>query len=654
MRASRGPMVTSARTARLNARRSTACSKHPDRSHVYAPRPGRFRPSVSTPSTAAKRRSSDCGPRRPQPTHVLTGTRRSRRVARLLCRRHSGRLDVRRDRDLGGVPDCAFGSLRLLGRQLACSERLLDLGDGLLGDGDVVRHGGGDGDRCTGGRIAGDRLVGRDAAVLRPRQGCVRAPLAVREKRGAAAGEVPVAVVLAGEGRIGLLLRELGVGLDVDLPAREARGETRVEPLLADRERELVVRHDDGRVAALVVDVDLAHPRRRERLRDEPRRLGVPRDDVDLVAAELGHDHADARAARPDARADRVDALDVRLDRDLRAVARLACDAADLDEPVGDLGHLELEQCLDQLRRATGEDHLRALRARAHLDDHGLDARALLVPLTVDLLGAGQERLDLAEVDEHVVAVAGLLDDARDDLALAVDVLLVHDRALRLADALLDDLLRGHRGDATEVVRRRVGAVDQVVRHLLPVEVELVVDDQRVLLLARLFLDPLELVDRALTGLVEQARLEIARDVEREDAELTLVVELDRRVARGARRLLVGGEQGVLERGHERARLDALLLLDRPDPLDDLLAHSAPSSSIRLPRTISSTGIWCAVPWTETVTAWSSAATSVPRRRLASAVFSFTVPPIARRKCSGRRTGRSGPGDETSIVQWAL
>ena len=43
--------------------------------------------------------------------------------------------------------------------------------------------------------------------------------------------------------------------------------------------------------------------------------------------------------------------------------------------------------------------------------------------LAVDLLGARQQRLDLAEVDEDVVAVAGLLDDPGHDLAHAVDVL---------------------------------------------------------------------------------------------------------------------------------------------------------------------------------------------------------------------------------------
>src|SRR5262249_472789 len=159
-------------------------------------------------------------------------------------------------------------------------------------------------------------------------------------------------------------------------------------------------------------------------------------DDVDLLAAELGDDHADTGAARAHARADRVDALGVRLDRDLRAVAGLAGDAADVDQPVRDLGHLELEERPDQLRAAARADRLRALGPGANLRDHGLDAGALLVALAVDLLRARKQRLDLTQVDEHVVPVAGLLDDPGDDLADAVDVLLVHHLALGLADAL--------------------------------------------------------------------------------------------------------------------------------------------------------------------------------------------------------------------------
>src|SRR5262249_45131797 len=157
--------------------------------------------------------------------------------------------------------------------------------------------------------------------------------------------------------------------------------------------------------------------------------------------------------------ADRIDALRMRLDRDLRAVTRLARDAADLHEAVCDLGHLELEQRLDQLGIAPRENHLRTLRTGPHLRDDRLDARALLVALAVHLLGGWQQRLDLAEIDEDVVAVARLLHDAGDDLADAVDVLVVHHAALFLADPLQDDLLRGLRGDAAEALGRDVFAL---------------------------------------------------------------------------------------------------------------------------------------------------------------------------------------------------
>src|SRR5204863_4135575 len=177
--------------------------------------------------------------------------------------------------------------------------------------------------------------------VPRAGQRRIRAALAGREDRGAAACEL-LLLALARVGGLGLLGRELGVGLDVDLPAGQTRGEAGVHALLADRQRELVVRHDDGRVAGVVVEVDLADARGRQRLRDEPRRLRVPRDDVDLLAAELGNDHAHSRAARAHAGADRVDALGVRLDRDLRTVPRLAGDGADVEEAVRDPRHLWL------------------------------------------------------------------------------------------------------------------------------------------------------------------------------------------------------------------------------------------------------------------------------------------------------------------------
>ena len=204
----------------------------------------------------------------------------------------------------------------------------------------------------------------------------------------------------------------------------------------------------------LVVDDDLAHAGRRERLGDEARRVVVVRDDVDALAAQLADHHAHARAARADAGADRVDAVGVRDDGDLAAagdglavaaaVAGLARHLLDLDEAVGDLGHLELEQLAHELLAAPRELDLRTLGRLLDAHDDGLDARAVLVVLGLDLLAARQLGLDAAQLDQRVVARVALLHDAGDELADAVDVLLVHEVALGLADALQDDLLGGH------------------------------------------------------------------------------------------------------------------------------------------------------------------------------------------------------------------
>ena len=182
---------------------------------------------------------------------------------------------------------------------------------------------------------------------------------------------------------------------------------------------------------------------------------GAVGNDVDLLAAQLVHDLTHTHAARADARANRVDVLIVRRDRELGAMTGLAGDGFDLHHAVEQLRDLELEQPPNEAGVRPRHHDLRALGGLAHLDDVRLHARAVVVAIAGNLFGLRQQRLDPTEVEQRVARV-GLLDDAGDDVAFAAGVLLVLHLALGLADALQDDLLGRLRGDAAEVARRVV------------------------------------------------------------------------------------------------------------------------------------------------------------------------------------------------------
>ena len=125
--------------------------------------------------------------------------------------------------------------------------------------------------------------------------------------------------------------RDRGVGPDVDPPAGEPGGQPGVLPLFADRQRKLVIGHDDLRLPGRGVHhVDPVHPGRRQRVGHEAGRVVGVVHDVDLLAVQFVHHVPHPAAHGADAGTLSVDALLMGPDRDLGAVPGLAGDRDDL------------------------------------------------------------------------------------------------------------------------------------------------------------------------------------------------------------------------------------------------------------------------------------------------------------------------------------
>src|SRR4030095_6829832 len=117
-----------------------------------------------------------------------------------------------------------------------------------------------------------------------------------------------------------------------------------------------------------------------------------------------------------------------------------------------DLGHLELEQALQEALVGSADKDLRAARRATDLEHERLDVLADPVMLDRRLLGRRQDRLDVvADVEDDRPRLYPA-DGAGDNLAFATRELVEDLVALDLADAREDDLLGRLGADPAEDV----------------------------------------------------------------------------------------------------------------------------------------------------------------------------------------------------------
>ena len=257
--------------------------------------------------------------------------------------------------------------------------------------------------------------------------------------------------------------RFLGLGQDVDVPAGEVGREPDVLPAPADGKRELLIRHHHLDTLRFLVEHDLGHLGRRERVDDERRRIGRPLNDVDLLALELADDRLHAGAAHADAGADGIDAAVVGMNGDLGAAAGVAGHGVDLDDAVVDLRHFLGEELGHEVRVGAGHEDLRPARFAPDVVDVGAHAVAVAEGFARQQVFAADHRLGPAQVDGEP-AILGALDEAVRNLLHAILVFLVLTRPLGLANLLDDHLLRRLRRDAAEVDGRQ--RIRQIVADL--------------------------------------------------------------------------------------------------------------------------------------------------------------------------------------------
>ena len=324
--------------------------------------------------------------------------------------------------------------------------------------------------------------------------------------------------------------------------------------LLADGQRQLVIRHHHAAGLLALGHEHAQHVRGIQGVCHKLGGIGAPLDDVDLLALQLLHHAIHAAAALSNASAHGVDHHIGGMHGHLGAAARLTGNGLDGHDAAGDLGHLHLKQALDQIGMDAADAHLRAAGTHGggalHLQHVHLDVVVVMQHLAGNHVALLQNALGAAQIDVHALGLHAL-HDSGEHFAFLFDVLIVDLAALRLADALHDDLLGGLRRHAQESVGGHVH-LGNVAHLIVAAQLACVLQTDLAALL-------LHLGDDELAGIhMGHARLPVHHHRQIGGSHLQLIQVL---LISRLQRLLDGAEQQLLA--------DVLFLCERLQGLDD-------------------------------------------------------------------------------------
>ena len=251
------------------------------------------------------------------------------------------------------------------------------------------------------------------------------------------------------------------------------------------------------------------------------------------------------------------------------------------------------------------QDDLGPARRLVDIDDVGHDAIASSIGLALHLLAYRQDGLGPPQVD-HQIASLEAPHDPRDQLSLAVLVLIEDVLALGLADPLQDHLLGGLSGDAPETLPGAIELQQGPVLGVLLLGARLILlveEDLKQQLVVQLGLETeaYGLRDRDLLALVRGRDLVDDHDDLEQVDPACLLVELGLHLAVHAKGTLGGRQDRLFEGLHQDPAIDVLVfrdLIEHQAEGGTITAHDAlrfsslSQSGTRFALAMSSTGRW--------------------------------------------------------------
>ena len=239
----------------------------------------------------------------------------------------------------------------------------------------------------------------------------------------------------------------------------------------ADGQRQLILIDDSCDHLALLIAHHFRDPSRRKSPPRKDLRFGMPRNDVYALSTQLLNHSLDPGTPQTDTGAYRVDRLIVAIDGDLGSPTHFARDFLDVDDPLMNLRHFEIEERTHEDRRRPRQDQPGSFGRLFDLLEYTADGISLPEPLPRILILPRDYgvRVGRAVEHHHDLASLDLLDLARQQLSHTIGVLLPNPVPFVFADPLYDALLHRHHGISAEIFK-----VDRNLHHVPDLEILIV------------------------------------------------------------------------------------------------------------------------------------------------------------------------------------